>query len=81
MSSIDAIAADIYESLGEHERAAMIRANLDPHEDCTSEYDRVLESILHAVPDAPRSAKHSATCWQRHAACLRNKIYEGLEWK
>lgn len=82
MSTLDETIAEIYDGLGEVDRAAMVRADLDPHDECGSIGDwETMSVILHDVPDAAKSTKHNEYCWQKHAACLRDKIYNDLGWE
>lgn len=41
--------------------------------DAASELDNIYE-LLDRVPAGAVSAKHSDTCWQRHARCLADRI-------
>lgn len=78
---LDEVLAEILDGLGQRDRAAMLRDShplADLHEDCASV--EVLAEILDAVPD-PRVKIHTDTCWQTHAACLRDKIWKDLGWE
>lgn len=79
---VPAIIADTYEALGFHARAAMVREGIDPHDGRADDASvDALEKILSGVPDGASTTRHSDTCWQRHAACLRDRIYSKLEWE
>lgn len=78
---IDAVAADIWEGVGRPVQAAMIRANLDPHDECPDAGDiEILGKVLNAVPDS-KVKKHDSECWQTHAACLRDKLWADMGWE
>jgi hypothetical protein len=80
--TLDETIAEIYDGLGEAGRASMVRADLDPHAGCGSATEnKTLGAILGEVPDATKSTKHNDDCWRRHAACLRDKIYNDLGWE
>lgn len=80
---LDEAVAEILDGLGQHERAAMVRDNHGPledlHAECTD--SDALAAILDVVPDHGPRVKHSKTCWQTHAACLRDKIHTNLGWE
>lgn len=83
---VPALVAATYAALGAgYEQQALLAAanadNPDPdlHAECTP--DDALAAILHAVPDAAKSTKHSDTCWRTHASCLRDRIYSDLGWE
>lgn len=87
---LDVLAAETYESLGPAyaQQARETRLNIEyaggydsnPHAECTD--SDALAAILRAVPDDDRkSVKHTDTCWQTHAACLRDKLYNDLGWE
>lgn len=83
---VPALVAATYAALGAgyEQQAELAAANADnpdpdPHAECTP--DDALVAILGTVPDATKSTKHSDTCWQRHAACLRDRICSDLGWE
>jgi hypothetical protein len=79
--------ADIYQALGQQGRAALMRdpASQDRYELDTEAAGAVdgmdsLYAILGEIPNQDK-LKHNDTCWQRHAACLRDRIKEALGWE
>jgi len=75
--------AEIYDALGQSEKAALQRERDAPDPDAPT-VDGLADSIrgvLNAVPEPSalcRRLGHDADCWHSHAACLADKLWELL---
>lgn len=83
-AGIEEIIADIYDALGLPDRAAMVRADLEPAADAQDEIDTLrdtIEMIRELVADIPESSschEHTNTCHHTRAQCLAAEVRDVL---
>lgn len=83
-AGIEEIIADTYDALGLADRAAMVRANLEPADDAQDEIDTLwdtIETIRDLVADVPESSsrhEHTNTCHHARAQCLAAEVRDVL---
>jgi 5,10-methenyltetrahydromethanopterin hydrogenase len=72
--------AEIYDGLGETERAELYRYldQPDPDEITMPELADSVSAVIDEVPEPPASTKHGEDCWKKHARCLAERVGELL---
>lgn len=71
--------ADLHEALNLPGAAHFRRSAAElevPDLDAAEDLEAIRET-LSAVPEPPKSTKHTDDCWKRHARCLADRLTDG----